>query len=830
MKKLEKRDYRNLVILISLILIFIIILFFNGTIFGSRVDWANQHVVYPDYFRKLFYETNKLIPSFALNLGSGQNIFYFSYYGLLSPIVIVSYLLPFIPMHIYMPLVSIASLITSVIMFYKWINNKYDSKVALISTLLFLFNSTFFYHFHRHIMFVIYMPFMIGALRSVDLYFSKKKVLPLIIFSFLIIMTNYYFGAYSIIFIGIYTIFNLLKTKKFEFKKLFSIVFYEIIAILLAGVLLIPTIYALLNGRVPTTSTAATNIFDLFLLKSNFDYTFYASYYSWGLLFIHVVAILYGFVSKKREFKFLSLVLSLMILFPIFSYVLNGMMYIDGKCYLAFIPIAMILVSDFIKEYSLKNFDISRYLKYIIILAIILILSALKSNCLLLLITDVIVTTFFLKRSKTKNIYNNFIPIIVIAILSFTFSSFNETYIKIKDYKKLNSEDYAEITKNNDETIYRTAIKDDALLTVNRVYDINSYRTSIYSSLVNKNYFNQFRNVFENEILNRDNYVMSQTSNVLFNIYTGTKYLVSSNTSLIGYEEVNKIGNLVLYENNDVLPIGYVSQKLMSKREFEKLNYPYNMDALLNYVVVDQNLDDVYTTNIEKITLDYEVDSFSNLEYEEKTGHYLINAKKDGKININLKNDLNNKILFIKFKMNKSKTGFACSSAITINNVTNALSCNRWKYHNNNYTFEYVLANTNNLEVKFTQDTFDISDFEFYVMDYNIIRELKNHIQEIPLKKVDDNILKSEVEIDNSGIVKLTIPYEEKGFEVLIDDKKIDIFKVDETYIGFKLDKGNHSILIKYESPYLKEGKIISLSGLVILIITLIVRNKKKLL
>ena len=61
------------------------------------------------------------------------------------------------------------------------------------------------------------MPFLIGALRSVDLYFREKKILPLIIFSFLTVMTNYYFGAYSIIFIGVYTIYLLLKNKKFEF-------------------------------------------------------------------------------------------------------------------------------------------------------------------------------------------------------------------------------------------------------------------------------------------------------------------------------------------------------------------------------------------------------------------------------------------------------------------------------------------------------------------------------------------------------------------------------------------------------------------------------------
>ena len=190
---MKKRDYINLSILIGFILTFILVLFLTGHLFISEIDYTNQHMVYPDYFRKLFYATGNLFPSFAFNLGMGENIFYFSYYGYLSPIVTLSYLLPFIPMYIYIPLISVISLTLSIIIFYKWINDKYNSNVALITTSLFLLNSTFFYHFHRHIMFVIYMPFLLLALKGVDKFFKEKKILPLVISSTLLIFTNYYF-------------------------------------------------------------------------------------------------------------------------------------------------------------------------------------------------------------------------------------------------------------------------------------------------------------------------------------------------------------------------------------------------------------------------------------------------------------------------------------------------------------------------------------------------------------------------------------------------------------------------------------------------------------
>lgn len=66
----------------------------TNNLFGSTTDWLSQHTVFPSYFRDLFYETKRLVPNFALNIGAGQNIFYFSYYGLFNPYILLSYFFP----------------------------------------------------------------------------------------------------------------------------------------------------------------------------------------------------------------------------------------------------------------------------------------------------------------------------------------------------------------------------------------------------------------------------------------------------------------------------------------------------------------------------------------------------------------------------------------------------------------------------------------------------------------------------------------------------------------------------------------------------------------
>ena len=107
------------------------------------------------------------------------------------------------------------------------------------------------------------------------------------------------------------------------------------------------------------------------------------------------------------------------------------------------------------------------------------------------------------------------------------------------------------------------------------------------------------RNIFQNEVINRDNTTVTQTSNVLFNIYSGTKYLISSGNAEIGYTEIENIDGTKLYVNENVLPIAYASNKIMSEREFDTLEYPYTIDALLNYIIVDKSLDNKKVISIE---------------------------------------------------------------------------------------------------------------------------------------------------------------------------------------------------------------------------------------
>ena len=828
MKKLKKKDYLLIGTLFIPLIVLIVYLLFKGYIFGSNVDWSNQHITISEYFRKLFYSNGKIIPSFAFNLGMGQNIFNYSYYGLFSPIILLSYLLPFIPMYVYIPMISIIMYFISIIMFYIWIKDKYNRKIAYISSLIFALNATFSYHFHRHLMFVIYMPFMIGALQSIDLYFEKGKKMNIIIYTILLILTNYYFSVSGIFTIGIYTIYKILKTDKMDFTKLKNVVFFVLVAILITGILLFPTTYAIINGRIRTNASIQITFLDLINPIKNYQYTFYNSYYSWGITFIYIIAIINGLLSRKKEQIFLGIITTLFIIFPLFSYILNGFMYIDGKCFIPFLPLSILQISELLNNIFINKLNFKKMLPCILPIGALLIYFALGKNNICLLIIDVvlILISLYLSTNKQINIML-YITIFTISLISFISSSLNESYMKISDIKNINSSTYKElINKINDKNIYRISNKDYILYNPNKIYDISENKTTSYSSLLNKYYISFIRNIFQNEVINKDNTTVTQTSNVLFNIYSGTKYLISSSDAEIGYTEIENIDDIKLYVNENVLPIAYASSNIMSQREFETLEYPYTIDALLNYIIIDKKLDNVYKTNINNYENGYKIEEINNIIYKKENGHYIINTDNNANLKIKLYTKIQNKILIISFNMNKAKDGFACSSDITINDVKNALSCSNWKYNNNNNSFKYVLSSNKSfdtLNIQLSKGSFDIDNIKIYTIDYVKVSSIKDKVDEMVIykNKIKDNHISGEINIKEDGYLKITIPYDE-GFNLYVDGKPVKKLLIDKAFLGLEISKGIHKIDIIYTPPLLKIGIITSIIGILLLIIILI--------
>ena len=225
MKKFLTKE--NLIACLLYLVTFLFIYAFvigNDKLFGSTTDFSTQHFLIPEYFRNLFYFSGDLIPDFAFNLSGGINIFYLSYYGLLSPIILISYLFPYISMMNFIIFSTSFIIVLSSSLFYFYLRkNNYSFIVSLLGGYLFLLASPLIFHAHRHIMFVNYMAFLVMGMFGVDRYFDKKKIALLAVSVFLLILTSYYYSIGGIIMLFLLGTYKYLtKVKKFNFKLYFK--------------------------------------------------------------------------------------------------------------------------------------------------------------------------------------------------------------------------------------------------------------------------------------------------------------------------------------------------------------------------------------------------------------------------------------------------------------------------------------------------------------------------------------------------------------------------------------------------------------------------------
>lgn len=764
MKKIKKLYHTHKKSLLALLIITIVYLVIvslitkNKYLFASTTDYETQHYLLPEYFRNLFYDTKKLIPDFAMNLGGGQNIFYFSYYGLLSPIILLSYLFPKVAMIDYLAIAISVVVILSTFFTYLFLRkNKYRHSTSLLGALLFLCSAPLIYHAHRHIMFISYFPFLLLALFGVDQLLEKKKTTLLAISIGLMIMTSYYFSVAGIVVIIIYFVYkqsNLEKTNtpQEKVKAFLPIIKPIFLGLLLGMVIILPTAYCLLTGRGANTHPSLWN---LFIPSPKFMYTAYSP----GITVLQLLLLLAPLVVKKskKSLKYLTVTLLIVFSVPICNYLLNGTLYLNAKSLIPFLPLVILIIA-----WSIEH--ISRHKKQLI--SVLLLMSFLI--CLFVNSTD----TLIKKEAKNK--------------------------IEEQTYHNL-------VTKllQEDKTIYRIGNLTNSKSNLNKVYATKELKSSIYSSTQNKNYQKFYSEIAKTNQKYRNNMMVSTSDNILLQAQVGEKYLITEKQLQTGYRKIKKVNNLNLYKNNLALPLGYIL-----KQKQKMTAYP---DNLLSTWVFEKDIKKYK----QKATIS--VLKQENISYQTSKKNIKIKAKDKAKLLVKIKEDITNQLVFISFK-NKNNT--SCQThhkdqKIIINKIENKLTCKEWKYHNQNYTFHYVLTSPQELTIEITPGTYELEDIKIEL--FPLDKLTKENIIPLDITKIKDNYLEGSITSEEKNQLVLSFPYD-KGYKIMVDGKETIYTKTNNNFIGIPITKGTHSIKLTYEAPYKKLGLLVTLLGLIIVL------------
>ena len=383
---------------------------------------------------------------------------------------------------------------------------------------------------------------------------------------------------------------------------------------------------------------------------------------------------------------------------------------------------------------------------------------------------------------------------------------------------------------------------DENAANLNRIWNIDQYISSIYSSSYNEIYQNFRKNTFGLEQPYRNFLMKSEEPNLIYQRFMGERYIVSK-TKVDGYQLLEKIGKWYIYENKNVAPIIYGTSQSMSEKEYDQLKYPYNQTELLEKAIVPdskENSDKVESRvdNLTPVTLVIGENSCIS----EKNGGYHVSAKKDTKVKAEIQSGSDNvgtvmenedekmagcgqEVLLLRFKVKNLKP--TKDMTIWVNGTRNKLSANWHVYYNDNTTFTYVTTlakNESQVDITFGKGKYDLSDMEAYVEKLPGT-ELYESSFEKNETMTKGNVIAGKLTMHSDGYMITSIPYD-GGFEIQIDGKTVKSEKVNMAFLGCKVGEGMHQVVITYHAPGVVAGKIISIIGVFGFVLILTLKNK----
>lgn len=230
----------------------------------------------------------------------------------------------------------------------------------------------------------------------------------------------------------------------------------------------------------------------------------------------------------------------------------------------------------------------------------------------------------------------------------------------------------------------------------------------------------------------------------------------------------------------------------------------------------------ISTTTYYNSTINVNLEEYYDKVFKSSYNGIRIFELKNNKLNINDLRSMyitNSKYILSKIELNKIKDLEEIKKIgdvyIYRNNSTNSVA----KFFTKTLTDKEYLNEEKNGNFKLLFDSV-ITDQKL-----DLDENAQADVREFYLKK--PTYIVGKVKCDGKGMLMISVPYQE-GWSVYVDGKKVEnIYRADYGFIGIILDKGDHSIELKYSLPQIEIGAICTILGIINLIIIVVINKRK---
>ena len=795
--------------------LFVLLIFLSlpsGCVYGSNTDWLSQHAALAETIRTACLEQKTLLPD-ILPLGGGSNGFQFSYYGYLRPDILIGCLLPSIPMYQILIFYSLAGYLAAVLLFYLWLRRENLSSLnAFAGSLLFLTASCFF-HTHRQLMFINYMPFLILSLLAVQ----KKpgRMHPMLPFFLLLIcLHSFYYAPACFLAVGWYWY---QKSGRAFWKPWLGASF---LAAGLSAALLLPTGLVILEHH--RASAEASRGFLAFF--GNLSSLLYSPY-GLGLTMLALYLIFLGLGLKKYRRD--SLIFLILMVWGGASYLLNATLYARAKILIPFLPLLLLHGARLLADLRAGRL-LWKLWPFFPMLAIVL--QYLKkgerglvlADFFLLLAAVLLLRAF--SREKKKRVPRAVLPLLfVMPFLFFLHSASTEDFVTSEEMAAALSTPFSAA---DTESLYRFDSLAQPLAKSNADASASRWKSTMYSSVYNNAYSRVYYDLLKTPIQINNRLAILASSNPFLLHFMGIRYLETDADQVPdGYRMLMNDGKTAVSENPSVLPVVYLTDDVLPESEFQELTGWEQAEALTRFSIVPEENSETAAEFHSRIRSFYpvlsgvslpssaEIKVLSSEHAPLEEQEFSFSVKEDSRLSLTFREPLRQSLVLLQFEV-ENHTGKAV--VITINGVKNKLSAGNAPYPNGNSCFQYQFLTTseqglNSLDIRLSEGYYTLKNIRFGLLPADIFSE-KSWTPVEALTPSAGEMFACRAKASADTWLVTSIP-RQNGMSLLIDGEPAELITVNEAFAGARLPAGEHEIRLCLEVPGKKAGIFFSVLG-----------------
>ncbi len=894
---------------VSLLMFFYFPLYHKGFIWQQ--DGLKQHynglLYYSRYLKNivstLINEGRLIIPKWDFSIGYGSDIITtLHYYAIGDPLTLLSFFVPLSLMEFFYAFLFflrayIGGLGFSLLSLER--GNKRFS--TLIAALIYCFSAFGLVLGLMHGIFMVPVCYFPWIIYGIDRVFREKSGAVFILSTAAAAAANFYF-FYMEIFLAVLYSLHLFWTRKKEraslqekLKLLFKFLIYGLDAFLLSAVSLLPVLSVMFTSERFSAEKYVPVLYSLkhylqliacFMVTRRGGNWTLMGYTVTGALAVLLICSEKNPGEERKGIRYRFLTLTLFAMIPAFGYMLNGFAYVVNRWTFAYaLSVAAVTAAVLPEASDLQGERKDRLLRLLIPLCLLSAAfffvrneEALLSWLLLLMMVLILISV----KRQEKHIKA---IILVFTLISLSLNGWNLYSTAEADYldeflpfheadRRLNDSVPSDILNSTgDDSFFRTEIR--GLDTTQNSSIQTGFRgTQFYFSLTSP-YISDFINSLYFNCPKDYDYDGVESRAGLEGL-AAVKYFIAGKDSKwqvpAGFIEVPERDgipeNAVLYKNENALPLGFGTDKIIKLSDFDGSKVTGRQSALLTGAVVsDEDAAELKNKGFqETVFTDDSEDALLNItpegDMDYSDNSFTVRRNATVTVTFEGRPDSENYLFFkgLEFEgfkerekyerawggltpyeqakvMDKNTTdGRPSVSSLMVSAGGNSQIIEFYNKRNDYYcgrkNFLINLGETEGGEqqaiISFREaGVYSFEALEVRSQKVSSITERLNKLKEAPLKDIEvkGDRVSGSFSADSDRLIILSIPYS-RGWRAYVDGEREKLFRADLMYMALPVSKGEHRIVLEYETPFLKTGGIMGIFGILLFIIVIIAEKR----